>query len=298
MLTTLKAIPPPSEELSSTEKLIQMWMHGHSPNTQRYYGREARRFLSFVNKPLDRVTVEDMQAYADYLATTNLSAASQGQSLSTIKSLFSYANKKIAVLPANVAGAVELPKVKDRLSERILPEVSIHLMIALETNQRNSLVLKLLYAAGLRVSELCGLKWRDLQPRVDAGQVTVYGKGGKTRAVLLPESVWDELMEWRGDADIDDPVFPSRKGKGKGHLTTVQVFRIVKEAAQRIPGIDPKLASKVSPHWLRHAHASHSLDRGAPIHLVQQTLGHSNVATTGRYLHARPQDSSARFLVF
>ena len=67
-------------------------------------------------------------------------------------------------------------------------------------------------------------------------------------------------------------------------------YRVVK-AAKRAG-----LSAEVSAHWLRHAHASHSLDRGAPIHLVQQTLGHASVATTGRYLHARPTDSSARYL--
>lgn len=68
-------------------------------------------------------------------------------------------------------------------------------------------------------------------------------------------------------------------------------MRIVRAVARRV-GID----ANVSPHWLRHAHASHSLDRGAPIHLVQATLGHASIATTGKYLHARPQDSSARYL--
>ena len=70
-----------------------------------------------------------------------------------------------------------------------------------------------------------------------------------------------------------------------------RVRRIVKAAAERAG-----LSVEVSAHWLRHAHASHSLGRGAPIHLVQQTLGHASVATTGRYLHARPTDSSARYL--
>jgi site-specific recombinase XerD len=69
------------------------------------------------------------------------------------------------------------------------------------------------------------------------------------------------------------------------------VHRIVKAAAERAG-----LSAEVSAHWLRHAHASHSLDRGAPIHLVQATLGHASVATTGRSLHARPTDSSARYL--
>lgn len=92
----------------------------------------------------------------------------------------------------------------------------------------------------------------------------------------------------RPEDGLDDPVFRSRKG---GRLSTVQAWRLVREAAPRA-----RIAAPVSPHWLRHAHASHALDRGAPIHLVQSTLGHASVATTGRYLHARPGDSSALYL--
>jgi site-specific recombinase XerD len=133
----------------------------------------------------------------------------------------------------------------------------------------------------------------------------VFGKGGKTRAVLLSASTWKVLAALRAEASrqvgdmpdadaklapasADAPVFLSRKG---GALDPSAVHRVVKAAAARagLPG-------EVSAHWLRHAHASHRLDRGAPIHLVQATLGHASVATTGRYLHARPSESSARFL--
>ena len=87
-------------------------------------------------------------------------------------------------------------------------------------------------------------------------------------------------------------MFRSRKQtKNSGFLQPVAVLRVVRAAAKRA-GID----LPVSPHWFRHAHASHALDRGAPIHLVQATLGHASITTTGRYLHARPQDSSSRFL--
>jgi integrase/recombinase XerD len=96
------------------------------------------------------------------------------------------------------------------------------------------------------------------------------------------------LQQLRGEAGPDAPVFRSAKG---GALDPSQVHRIVKAAAARAG-----LPAAVSAHWLRHAHASHALDRGAPIHLVQATLGHSSVATTGRYLHARPNDSSSRYL--
>jgi len=134
------------------------------------------------------------------------------------------------------------------------------------------------------------LKWRDVQEREEgAGQITVYGKGGKTRVVLLSRETWVELIALKSEGAPDDPVFASRKGKG--HLHPSQVKRIIQAAAERA-GIE----APVSPHWLRHAHASHALDRGAPIHLVQATLGHASVATTGKYLHARPEDSSARYL--
>jgi integrase/recombinase XerD len=112
--------------------------------------------------------------------------------------------------------------------------------------------------------------------------------------VKLPGTLWDELQRLRKGEDLEAPIFASRKGKGR--LTTVQVTRIVKAAAQRVEDLDGKVADQVSPHWLRHAHASHSLDNGAPIHLVQATLGHASVATTGRYLHARPTESSGMYL--
>ena len=107
--------------------------------------------------------------------------------------------------------------------------------------------------------------------------------------MLLPAGLWRLLLQLRGEAGPDAPVFRSAKG---GALDPSQVHRIVKAAAARAG-----LSAAVSAHWLRHAHASHALDRGAPIHLVQATLGHSSVATTGRYLHARPNDSSSRYLV-
>lgn len=102
----------------------------------------------------------------------------------------------------------------------------------------------------------------------------------------------NHLCQLRGDAGTHDPVFQSREGDDQGlHLDRTQVYRIVSAAAFRA-GIE----GKVSPHWLRHSHASHSLEHGAPLHLVQATLGHSSIATTSRYLHARPNDSSGLYL--
>jgi integrase/recombinase XerD len=165
-------------------------------------------------------------------------------------------------------------------------------MICAEKNPRNQAILLLLYTAGLRVQELCALRWQDLAKRKPGGQMTIFGKGGKTRIVLLPEPVWFELSKLKNNAAPSDPVFVSRQRDSFGKsLDQSQVNRIVAAAAEAA-GIE----KKVSPHWLRHAHATHSLNRGAPLHLVQNTLGHSSIATTSRYLHARPDDSSALYL--
>jgi len=163
-------------------------------------------------------------------------------------------------------------------------------LLALTIKPRDHALRRLLYGAGLRVSRACSLNWRDLQSREDGtGQVTVWGKGAKERTVKVSATTWRALQAVRRPEDgPDDTVFRSRKGR---RLSTVQAWRIIREAARRA-GIE----APVSPHWLRHAHASHALDRGAPIHLVQSTLGHASVATTGRYLHARPGDSSAFYL--
>jgi len=276
-------------QVDNDGRLIELWLHGKSANTRSYYRADVERFLSFVGRPLPQVTLGDLQAFADALAEEGLAPSSQARKLAVIKSLLAF-GARLRYLPFDVGAAVRAPSVRDRLSERILTEEQVQKMLALETDVRNHALLRLMYGAGLRVSEACALKWRDLQPREDAGQVNVFGKGGKTRNVLLSHGTWEELEDLRRGTDLgpEDPVFVSRKG---GHLGRMQVFQIVREAARRAG-----IKGKVSPHWLRHAHASHALDRGAPPHLVQATLGHANLATTSRYAHAKPTDSSARYL--
>lgn len=280
-----------SDEIASQAdndaQVVQLWLHGRSRHTQRAYSANARRLFAFVGKPLSHLSLRDLQTFRDSLS--GLAPSSQAQTLAAVKSLLAFA-RKIGYLTFNVGAALQLPKAKNTLTERILQESEVHQMFALEPHPRNRLILKTLYYAGLRVSELCGLRWKDLQARGEEGQMTVFGKGGKTRAVLLPALFWSELLRSRGEACEDEPVFQSR-AKGNHPLDQSQVLRIVRNASARAGN-----EKKVSPHWLRHAHASHSLDRGAPIHLVQATLGHASVATTGRYLHARPTESSGKYL--
>jgi integrase/recombinase XerD len=296
--TTLVVIDTPSlpvpvyatpVQAESDDHLIELWLHGRSAGTQRAYAADIASFRAYVRQPLRDLTLGMLQGYQDSLAS--LASASQARKMSAVKSLLSQGHK-LGYLPINLGAAITLPKGKNVLAERILDRESVHDMLALERNPRNKVLLRLLYLAGLRISEACNLRVRDLQPNGATGQITVYGKGGKTRVVLLKASLWKDLASLRG-ADLNAPVFLSRESRdgAEGALDPSQVHRIVKAAALRA-GLSPD----VSAHWLRHAHVSHALDAGAPIHLVQSTVGHASLATTSKYAHARPTESSSTYL--
>lgn len=289
---TQLTVAPDSElgearDRSQDAQLVALWLSMKtSPHTRRAYTAEVARFFAFMNKPLAVVTLADLQGWTQRLES--LKPASQNRAITAVKSLLSF-GQQTGYLPFNVGAAIRLRPNRDGLAQRILEESEVARLIDAVPEGRNRILLKLLYVSGIRVSELCGLKWCDAMPRQDGGQITVFGKGGKTRTVLLKPKVWKQLLSIKGEAKAVDAVFRSRKGGGA--LDASQVRRIVYTAA-RNAGLEPK----VSPHWMRHAHATHALDRSAPIHLVQATLGHASVSTTGRYLHARPTESSSLYL--
>jgi integrase/recombinase XerD len=287
--TTMAPVVVTPIQAATDAELVALWLHGRGPATTRAYAADAAAFLAHTDKNLGAVTLGDVQRFVDTLA--GLAPASRTRRISAVKSLLSFAHRAGYVV-FNVGAAVRPPAVKVTLAERILGEAEVLRLIHTETDRRNSALLRLAYAAGLRIAELCGLCWRDLAARHDAGQLTVMGKGGQTRTVLLSPETWrtlEALREAAGSAAAADaPVFRSRKG---GPLGCPQAHRILKAAAARAG-----LPAEISLHWLRHAHVSRALDRGAPAHLVQATVGHASLTTTSRYAHARPNDSSARYL--
>lgn len=268
--------------ISDDAMLISLWIKGHAPSTQGAYTGYINKLRSYAgDRSLVSLGLNDLQAFADTLQ--HLSSASQATILSAIKSFYTFAHR-LGYMDKNPGALLRTPKIKNTLAQRILSEEQVMSMLTLTKKQRDKVLIRLLYNAGLRVSELCDLQWDDVKPNKDSGQVTVFGKGGKTRVILLSKDTYTALISLPHN---DSYVFTSQKGS---KLDESQVFRIVQAAGKRI-GVNG-----VSPHWLRHAHASHSLDRGAPISLVKETLGHSDIKTTGKYLHAKPNDSSARYL--
>jgi integrase/recombinase XerD len=239
--------------------------------------------LAALGAPMRRATVEDVRQALETI-TAKLAPSSSRQVVLRVKSLLSYGHR-VGYLPFNAGAVIREHGEARSVAQRIISEVEMGLLVRAAPSRRDRILIEVGYAGGLRVSELVALTWSDVIER-DGGrvQLSVLGKGHKRREVLLPEVVSRSLLSLRGDAGANDPVFASARG---GHLTERAVNYMLKRAAINA-GINPKL----SAHWLRHAHASHAIDRGAALPVVQSTLGHGNIAVTSGYLHARPGESS------
>jgi integrase/recombinase XerD len=271
-------------------EIVQMWLHGRPESTCSIYEPEIRVFRRRVpGKRLCEVTLADLQQWAVDLFANEEKPRTVARKLSTAKSLLTFAHR-IGMLSFNVGAALRIPSVPNDLAEKILTEAEIRKIIEQGSDAvRDQVMLRLMYGTGIRAAEVAGLRWIDCAPREKAGQITVLGKGNRTRSIVVSPMTWKAILSIRpAAARPDDPVFTQRNGKP---MDRTSVTCIVRRAARRVG-----LEAAVSSHWLRHAHATHSLDHGAPLPLIQQTLGHASLETTQRYLHIRPEDSSSRFL--
>jgi len=275
-------VPASTTSADTDAQLVAMWLSGKAPTSQALYRGIVRTFANWTGKSLREVTLADLQAWRAELEARYRPATVKTK-LNAIKSLLSFA-QRVGYVPFNAGSAISPPAAKDTLNERILSPDDAERLIAAPTAERNRVLLALLYRCGLRVSEACNLRWQDLVPRDRGGQATVYSKN-KTRTVLVPEGLWQQLHQL---PQVGEHVFTSCNGRP---LTQTAVHYRIKDAARRAG-----ITERVSPHWLRHSHATTALENGCSLHLLQQSLGHSSLAITGKYLHARPESSSSEFV--
>ncbi|MBA2397003.1 MAG: tyrosine-type recombinase/integrase [Ktedonobacteraceae bacterium] len=281
---------------TTDQQLVELWLHNRPTTTQEGYRIDIRAFFTFVQKPLREVNLADLQAFADDLTERRYKDATKDRRLKAVKSLLTFA-AKTHYQPFNVGAAMRLPKVRRRLHERILSREEILSMFLCEKNLRNRLILRLLYYSGMRVSELCGLCWKDLYAgQHEAGVIAIYGKGSEERHVALKKEIYEELLSFRNGAAPDAPIFVSRGG-GRGrkksgeHLDKTQIERIVEQAATRAG-----IKKHVTPHFERHSHATHAVLNKAPAPVIQGTLGHKSLETTMLYFDINPEESSSFYL--
>ncbi len=278
---------PKLTNAASDPQLIRFWVSQKALTTQKTYIMVARQFLSFSGKELRDIMVEDILLWLESFELKKASQYTINNKLAAIKSLFAF-GIKTGYLSGNPAQMIKVPRPKESLNERILLDEDVKKLINAAQSQRDRLILKLIYVLGLRVSELVGLNWSDFKPTSsDSIAVTVFGKGHRTRTLLIAPQLWSQLKQLPR-SDRTEAVFLSRH---RNRLDRHAIHRLIKKAVE-IAGINPH----TSAHWLRHAHACHSLDNGAGIDLVMKSLGHSSLAVTSRYLHVQPSECTSKFI--
>ncbi|MEM6598496.1 MAG: tyrosine-type recombinase/integrase [Cyanobacteria bacterium P01_C01_bin.69] len=269
--------------MRDTTAIIEQWLYGRPKRTQDEYLRDVMQALRFLAvDSLEAITLKGLQDYqASLIEVRHLKPASVRRKVAAMRGLLRFAQEQ-GHIDRNPAIALRSPKDTSSLHERILSREQVQAIIAAASSGRDHALLRFIYASGARISEACGLLWKDCLPQTDGGAVVrLLGKGSKWRSVAIPTPVWDEVNKLRGTATEDE-----------------EVFRLVRRDAHDIFKAAAKAAGcpESSCHWFRHSIASHLVAAGMGIVEVRDFLGHANLATTNDYAHATKGKSAGDYL--
>lgn len=252
-------------------------------NTVDSYRRDLTALLAWMTDTqiagFDALRDEHLRTFIASEHRRGLSATSLQRRLSALRSFFQHLLKHDE-LDANPAKGLRAPKAPRKLPQ-VLDADEMARLVEVPTDnaigRRDRAMLELFYSSGLRLSELCGLRWRELD--LDDGLVRVTGKGDKTRLVPVGSHARAALAEWKAEsaASLDAPVFPGRAG---APISPRAVQLRLRHLARQ-----QGLWKRVHPHLLRHSFASHVLESSGDLRGVQELLGHADIATTQIYTH-------------
>ncbi|HBA26113.1 MAG TPA: site-specific tyrosine recombinase XerD [Nitrospinae bacterium] len=261
---------------------------GHSQNTIKSYKRDILKFVGFLKyETIDEFSRLDQKRIIDYLMylrDMNLSSASVARHLVSIKVFYKFLNNE-KIVSINPTENIESPRLLRRLPDFLTTEEVDKLLVQPKNDNmgtRDIAMFEVLYATGLRVSELISLKINDIN--MERGYIITFGKGSKERVVPIGKSAQEKLKRYLEESRHfllkgkgGDELFVNRFG---GKMTRQGFWKIIKKYAL-LAGIK----KNISPHTLRHSFATHLLERGADLRSVQQMLGHADISTTQIYTH-------------
>ena len=255
---------------------------GLALNTLSAYGSDLKQFALFLKtRSIDSFSQVRDRDCIDFVGRQKYATATRYRMLVAIKSFFDFLHKEGHLLD-NPTLLLKTPKTWQLIPDMLSLEEIDLLLKQPDKNTplgaRDFAILELLYATGIRVSELCCLNVNDIGDKA----IRVCGKGGKERLVPIPpialHAIDTYLSQFRGECATEKvPLFVSKNGK---RITRVLVWKQVKHYGQ-LAG----LYQSLSPHTLRHCFATHLLEGGADLRVIQELLGHTSIATTERYMH-------------
>lgn len=253
-----------------------------SPNTIEAYGRDIRAFFTFLKEKgvgLGEVGKEEIFSFLQRQKAAKYASSSICRRLIALKVFFRFL-KKEGSISKDISSYFEMPRLWQLLPEVMTMEEVETLLHAIdpidEISARDRAILELIYATGMRVSECCSLKKKDLSENF----VKVEGKGRKERVVPVGTKALASIQTYfsfRKAAEDNSPLFTSKSGKP---IDRVTIYRRLTHYAKKAG-----IAKTISPHTLRHSFATHLLENGADLRLIQEMLGHEDIATTDRYTH-------------
>ena len=261
---------------------------GMSPNTIAGYTSDVRKYFDVLRRdgiaPPDAAT-EDIGRFLEEQVATGITKRSQSRIISSVKALYRFLDAE-GKLMENPCDKLSTPKINPYLPTVLSVEEVVSILDSVDLSQpeghRNRCILEVLYSCGLRVSELVGLKISDLF--LDEQFIRVLGKGSKQRLVPIGEPAIKAIRLYREIRDAgpvqkaaEDILFLNRRG---GRLSREMIFHIVREQAAAAG-----IRKSVSPHTFRHSFATHLVENGADLRVVQQMLGHESILTTEIYTH-------------
>ena len=256
-----------------------------SKNTIKSYKDDLVEFAKFLKfKEVKTIKEYELKKYINYLSS-KFSPKSHSRKLSSLKGFFNYLFE-FKIKDFNPVDIIEFPKLPKSLP-KFLTEKEIKVLLdktykdTSDKGLRLSVMLEILYATGVRISELIKIKKGDISE--DFSSILIQGKGGQHRVVPLFGraliSLRDYLISKKMDKINNSFLFPS--SSKEGHITRHRFFQIIKKLA-----IDCNISTnKVSPHVIRHSFASHLLERGVDLRIIQESLGHKDISTTQIYTH-------------
>lgn len=255
----------------------------YSQNTIDKYLTNLKKFKDFFkNKQINNITEDDISSYIKYLYENGLSERSVSNNISTLKSFYKYL-LLFKNLKNNPLGSIECPKLKKNLP-KTLSYNEVNALLDIEINNyydyRNKAMIELMYASGLRVSELVNLLVHDVN--FENCTVRIFGKGSKERIVPIGdyaiEAINNYLLKarfWLSKDKKSDYLFLNNHGD---KMTRQAFFKILQKMAR-----EKNIKTEFSPHTLRHSFATHLLQNGADLRSIQELLGHSSISTTQIY---------------
>lgn len=267
-----------------TEQHIQDYLtylqleKGLSNNTILAYQTDIIAFFDFVDKNLDEIIRKDFSNYTKFLARKELTPSTITRKIASIKGLFKFLCNKRIILK-NPASSLNSPKIPKRLP-KVLTETEINTLIKKALLPEELPVVELLYSAGVRVSELVNLELKNVDLKTNL--IKVFGKGSKERIIPINKKCSDILKKYLKKREIiafkynSKPYFFLEENGKK--ITRQKVYKIIKKLGREIN-------KNISPHTLRHTFATHLLEHGADLRVVQELLGHSSIITTQLYTH-------------